>query len=194
MSCSVYKLTFPNGKLYIGVSQNPRKRLNSHACAKSLVGRAVRKHGKPRLDVLLIAERGYCYKMEAGLTRAYNTVVPHGYNMRPGGHGGAGAKRTPEQNHRNSEGQRGKTLSEATKEKLREIARDRPPISEVTRAKMQATRRENRQPISEATRVKLRAAQRNRAPITEETRKRISEAAKRRGTPRRDTKSGRLAR
>jgi predicted GIY-YIG superfamily endonuclease len=56
----LYCLTFANGKKYIGLTNNPRKRLNYHHKAKRgcpLVQAAIEKYGSPRFDILCSGSR-----------------------------------------------------------------------------------------------------------------------------------------
>lgn len=88
----LYKLVFPNGKKYIGISERSAvHRFRAHAeaarSARSTTAlyRAWRKHGQPILSVLAVIEKCHLYETEIGAIRSYGTLVPHGYNVSYGG-------------------------------------------------------------------------------------------------------------
>ncbi|WP_162828306.1 GIY-YIG nuclease family protein [Escherichia coli] len=96
----LYKITnLLDGKLYIGVSDQPNRRFKAHCKADSLVGRSIKKHGTSnfRMDVLVAGDRAYIYELEAKAIESYNTIAPNGYNLTAGGFGGcSGYKHTDE--------------------------------------------------------------------------------------------------
>lgn len=87
----LYKLTFPNGKLYIGItSKTLHRRLithRSHAKERDFpVHRAIRKHPDFRADVLVVADNmDFLRDLEKRAIAAFGTTVPGGYNLSPGG-------------------------------------------------------------------------------------------------------------
>lgn len=51
----VYALHFPNGKQYVGITNDVARRWAEHCWQRSMVGNAIRKHGRAdvRLQVLI---------------------------------------------------------------------------------------------------------------------------------------------
>lgn len=91
----LYKLTFPNGKQYIGISVNgARARFLAHCSASSrykhIVYAAWRKHGKPKLTVLAVIENSMLNELERRAIASYGTFAPGGYNITAGGGGISG--------------------------------------------------------------------------------------------------------
>lgn len=89
----LYKLDFANGKSYIGITtKDAQHRFNGHrARCRSTKGNdatlyhAWRKHGEPKLVVLAVVEDADLAETEIRAIKAFNTLVPNGYNMTPGG-------------------------------------------------------------------------------------------------------------
>lgn len=107
----LYKLDFPNGKSYIGISTlSLDQRMREHR--KKAFGRgkekgfalheAWRKYGDPVAQVLAVLENGELHSTEIRAIAYYGTRPPHGYNLTIGG-----------------DGVLGRQVSEETKEKLR---------------------------------------------------------------------------
>lgn len=132
----VYRITNTvNGAQYIGVTKNPSARMNQHACHKiptrAAIKNAIAKHGRDKftMDILLYSTQEYCYMMEPKIIEAYNTMSPNGYNICKGGRGAVGlrgelngmyGRRGEAHQHFGKVGyNKGKKLSEATKEKMR---------------------------------------------------------------------------
>ena len=115
--CQVYELSFPNGKSYIGVTANINDRLKDHRKQRSLVGKAIRKHGEQIPKTLLIGDREYCYFIEQELIEVKNTLPPFGYNLLIGG--GGNSRHSLQTRLKMSNARRGAKHTEETKEKLR---------------------------------------------------------------------------
>lgn len=132
----LYKITNTvNDMVYIGVTKNPRTRMNAHACSKtptkSIIKNAIQKHGRDKftLQVLLTSTQEYCYEMERKAIEAYNTLKPNGYNICTGGLGAIGIfgdkngmfgrKHSPETLEKIRQTKLGKALTAETKEKMR---------------------------------------------------------------------------
>ena len=87
----LYKLDFASGKSYIGVSRvSAEKRFCGHERsvregADLLVSRVWRKHGAPKLSVLAVVANSDLLRTEQRAVSVFNTMMPHGYNMTPGG-------------------------------------------------------------------------------------------------------------
>lgn len=95
----VYLLTFPNGKVYVGMSRTDARGLDTnryrqHACAaragKQLpLYNAWRKHGAPEMSILSRhGDRATCALAEIEAIEAYESMdTSRGYNLMPGGEG-----------------------------------------------------------------------------------------------------------
>jgi hypothetical protein len=89
----LYKITNKvNGKLYIGVTKNPKHRQECHfgkVSQERLVNKAVSKYGKDNFsfDIICIGEKHYIYNLEIEAIKAYNSnaTCGHGYNVCSGG-------------------------------------------------------------------------------------------------------------
>jgi len=86
----VYKHTSPNGKSYIGQTNNYKRRCNSHKSCKvnTAFTSAIKKHGWNNFkhevlkDNLTIDESNYWEEL---LIKEHNTLSPNGYNLVNGG-------------------------------------------------------------------------------------------------------------
>jgi group I intron endonuclease len=83
----VYVLHFPNGKRYVGISKNVTRRLKWHGERQSLVGNAIRKHGRPEVQVLIECSTVDAKEIERRLISLWQTQAPRGYNITAGGDG-----------------------------------------------------------------------------------------------------------
>jgi group I intron endonuclease len=88
----LYKLTAPNGLLYIGASSNARRRWvehNARAKAGSNINihKAILEFGWKNFkkEILAVGPTEYIYDLEIKAIQAYNTMYPFGYNMTYGG-------------------------------------------------------------------------------------------------------------
>ncbi len=95
----LYKVTnLINGKLYIGVTKDPKHRKETHfSKGPRLVNRAYKKYGKDALtfEVICVGSKGYIYDLEVEAIKLYNSdaTTGHGYNVCSGGFkGDAGNK------------------------------------------------------------------------------------------------------
>lgn len=98
-SCFLYKITNTvNGKMYIGITQNPEKRLRFHLYGNcihnsvSYIKRAVKKYGAENFTTEILCEgsRDYIADLEVKAIELYKTRGKGGYNIKPGGEKGAG--------------------------------------------------------------------------------------------------------
>lgn len=98
-SCFLYKITNNlNGKMYIGITQNPKRRLQYHlngsewGTAISYLKRAVNKYGAENFTAEIICEgsRDYIADLEVKAIELYKTRGKGGYNIKPGGETGQG--------------------------------------------------------------------------------------------------------
>lgn len=132
----LYKITNTvNDMVYIGVTKNPKSRMNSHACSvtptKSILKNAMKKYGRDKftLQVLFTSTQEYCYEMERKAIEAYNTLKPNGYNICTGGRGAIGIygekngmfgrKHSPETLEKIRQTKLGRKATAETKEKMR---------------------------------------------------------------------------
>lgn len=82
----LYRLDFPNGKSYIGMTTTTaRKRFQGHAAqstkSKTPLYNAWRKFGAPRLVVLSVIESEDLPATEERAIKIYRTLIPFGYNL-----------------------------------------------------------------------------------------------------------------
>lgn len=95
MSCGIYKIENKiNGKIYIGQSIGIEHRWQKHLAANDdfVIHKALKKYGKENFDFSIIEE---CNSLELDNKEKYwidyyNSLVPNGYNMIPGGSQGLG--------------------------------------------------------------------------------------------------------
>lgn len=99
---TLYKLTSPSGKSYIGISSKTTearwKKHVEHALGKRASGvlyAALRKYGSDsfKVETLIIADDwAYLCDLEKKVIRLYNTKAPFGYNVSDGGEGVLGPR------------------------------------------------------------------------------------------------------
>lgn len=116
----IYKMTFPNGKIYIGqTSQLLRERVRQH-CSDAFnkeshtpKGRAIRKYLS--LDIEVIYEGDNLNDKEIELISLYNSVNKDvGYNLSLGGNGSSGFKLSEETKKKISKSMSGRVILEST--------------------------------------------------------------------------------
>lgn len=140
----LYKITNTvNDMVYIGVTKNPKSRMNAHACSvtptKSILKNAMKKYGRDKftLQVLLTSTQEYCYEMESKAIETYNTLKPNGYNICTGGRGAIGI-------YGEKNGMFGRKHSPETIEKIR-LTRLGKKASAETKQKMSISRKNRKQ-------------------------------------------------
>lgn len=172
----LYKLDFPNGKSYVGITiKTAKSRLKGHVRSANsgsscLVHNAIRKYGEPKLQVLAILPREDLLASEVKAIQVFNTIEPAGYNMTAGGD--FNPSNVESINKRRTEKSKGRKMTAEHMEKLR--------LSNVGRT------------ISEETRAKLSAA-RQGVPKTAEHKAKISAAHKGKTMPKEAVEKMRLA-
>ena len=129
MAHTLYRLTFPNGKLYFGITKHSvERRWKRHQqCAagssRLRVHSAIRKYGASTVtvDTLCIGHESYIKDLEVKMIAMYKTQFD-GYNATAGGDGARGVAfpKSHETRRRLREANLGKRLPESTKQKLRE--------------------------------------------------------------------------
>lgn len=95
MTCGIYKIENKiNGKIYIGQSIEIERRWQKHLSASDdfIVHQAIRKYGKENFifSILEECELIDLNEKENYWINFYQSIVPNGYNMIPGGSNGVG--------------------------------------------------------------------------------------------------------
>lgn len=170
---NVYAIGFPNGKLYIGITEKTaEERLTSHlkdmrAGSKFAIHNALRKYG--RNVKLMILTQGVSFDeakdLEIWWISWLGTMRPGGYNLTKGGDGSVGRKLSQEHKETLLRTSRGYKRSDENKQKLSEIAKGR-KLSKETKRKISLAGIGNKYALG--------------FKHSEETKKKMSEAAKRR--------------
>lgn len=157
MGC-LYRIEFPGGKSYIGITADSAERrfaehrYNSETNrADRAVNRALRKYGPDSvtLETLVIAEWDYLVALEPKVIAAYGTFGRGGYNMTAGGEGALGYKHTPEAllkmgaTHKGNTYRKGKTFSAESRAKMSAVRKGR-RLSSETKALIGAASRGNK--------------------------------------------------
>lgn len=88
----IYKINFPNGKSYIGMSNSIKRRINEHNCSKprNILYQVINKYGKITefeiLEEIPSNDRNYMEERERYYISFYKTLVTeNGYNILKGG-------------------------------------------------------------------------------------------------------------
>jgi group I intron endonuclease len=186
----LYKLAFPNGKCYIGITTvGVARRYQSHKDAvrkgrQTKLYNAWRKHGAPVMTVLAVLEDSELAAAEARAVAAYDSFGPRGYNSTPGGDvspmltPGVVAKmklamQTPEARARSSEARKGKAASSCARANM-SAAHKGKTHSKETRSKMSAAHKGKL--LSPETRARISAANKGRV-VSMETREKLRAAS-----------------
>ena len=96
----VYRLLFPNGKSYVGITDYLTRRIAEHKLKAKKednlpISNAIRKHGEFQVEVLSRhIKRNRAYGAEMFFIKKYNTIAPNGYNVCEGGPGVKGFTRS----------------------------------------------------------------------------------------------------
>lgn len=96
----LYRLTFPNGKLYFGITTQFKERMRSHkakegVCPPSRLAHAIQKYGWASVVVDILHENlddVDAYALEIKYISEHNTTGVAGYNIAPGGRTKLGCK------------------------------------------------------------------------------------------------------
>jgi group I intron endonuclease len=190
-------------KCYVGSSHNIGGRRRTHlSLARSGSSKnfhcAIRRHGRESFDfeVLEFCPKAQLTDRETFWIRFYQSAGLKGFNtlsianVAPATkHSEATRARLREASLNMSQETRekirkaslGRIISQETREKIREALKNRPPISEETRAKMKVSRKKWKTPlVTMLARLRLSEAGKRRAPASEETRAKLKEAWKKR--------------
>jgi group I intron endonuclease len=127
MTYYLYKITnLINGKKYIGVTRNPKRRWIDHKTktSKTYLSRGIHKYGWINFEfqILVIGDEAYIKELEVKAIVAFNTKAPNGYNLTDGGEGVVGWSHSDETRRLISLANTLRKHSNATKEKLRQSA------------------------------------------------------------------------
>lgn len=167
----LYRLTFPNGKVYIGITTEPlTRRVRRHVLyAKQnkayALSAAIRKYGENSFLVEHLAS-ALCWEdlllLERQVISQYNSVCPNGYNMTGGGEGSFGIEPSESKRKKISASLTGRALSSAHRLAVG-LAQKGKVIPPSTRKKM-SNAHKSRQPMSEEQRaIRREAAKRQHA-------------------------------
>jgi group I intron endonuclease len=140
MYCYIITNTI-NGKQYIGIAVDPKRRWVEHRCGhgSKVLYSAFKKYGREsfRFNILCEGDGQQIKDTEIRLISFFDTVAPSGYNLTVGGEGSTGWRPTKETKEKWSLARRGvgnamfgKTHSEETKKKLTDKAKQRIPTLE----------------------------------------------------------------
>ncbi len=145
---TLYKLTFPNGKSYIGITKHSiEHRIKIHIRAsrsgrKLAIYNAIRKYGEDsfKVHVLAMDNPDNLPMLEINAIKKYGTFGVGGYNLTAGGEGTLGrsftvSEETKAKISKTTKGRVGKPLSNETKKKLRDANIDK-KASEATKKKI----------------------------------------------------------
>lgn len=190
----VYKHTFPNGKIYIGITSNVKKRFRNYGwdySSQKVVFSAIQKYGWENVKHEILFEN--LSKKEAGqkeielITKYKSNNFNFGYNVSTGGEFGfEGVLITEETRKKMSESAKNKLpMSEETKKKIREALKGEKNYfygkhhSEESKRKISEARKGKNVGhfVSEKTREKISLANKGHKH-TEETKQKISEKNK----------------
>jgi len=114
ISCvKVYRITFPHGKIYVGVEKNYRQRWGAHKRAESgqLVDNKIKKYGwkNCKFEYVFEGSPEQCWGKEQELIRLWGLKdYVKGYNLTDGGENNAGRKWSEEKKKKWKELMKGK--------------------------------------------------------------------------------------
>jgi group I intron endonuclease len=178
---TLYKLIFPNGKSYIGITKHSiEHRIKIHIRTsrngkKLAIYNAIRKYGEDSFEVqvLAMAHPDDLPRLEISAIREHGTFGINGYNLTAGGEGTLGrsftvSAETKAKISKAAKGKIGKPISEETKQKLRDANLGK-KASEDTKKKMSISLmgKQKGKITSEETKAKISASLTGRK-LTEE--------------------------
>lgn len=180
---TVYRIKFPNGKSYIGITVDFDKRKNAHLSAvgrdneQNIIYRAMRKHGVDSLEWIILDNEVDNYnnlkELEKSYIQKYDSYE-NGYNMTLGGDGVLGKRVSEETRKKIGDAHRGKTTTEETKRKLSEINKG---LTHTEEAKRKISNIHKGKPLSKEHRKKLSESHKGKV-LSKEHKKKLSEAHK----------------
>lgn len=129
----LYKIDFPSGKSYIGItSRTAEHRFSEHAVdaleknSTHIIHNAIRKYGVSACEIVTLATEddwATLCQMEKIAIKQFNSKSPNGYNMTDGGDGSVGLKWNEAQRNRMSEVLIGNTRAQGCEHTLDGIRR-----------------------------------------------------------------------
>lgn len=78
-----------NGKVYIGITNNYKKRWSNHGLENSVISKAIKKYGKDNFTFEVLFDNvpiENIDQLEIDQIQLHNSLVPNGYNVAKGGH------------------------------------------------------------------------------------------------------------
>ena len=198
---SIYKITNTvNEKAYIGqtihdaLAGRINDHLNGHARGSRLVRRAINKYGKDAFTYEILYDGiipEFLDDLEIEAIEKFNTIAPHGYNLRSGGGGGSLSEETRRKISQAKKGENhhfyGKTFSEEHRRNMSEAKKGKPgkPPSKEARRNMSEAKKgkpswNKGKTFSEEHRRNMSEAKKGKPgkPHSEETKRNMSEAKK----------------
>ena len=191
---ALYKLTFPNGKSYIGITKySIEHRIKIHIRSsrsgrKLAIYNAIRKYGEDsfQVQVLAMAHPDDLPQLEIDAIRKHDTFGINGYNMTAGGEGTLGrsfavSEKTKAKISKTTKGRIGNPVSDETKQKLRAVNIGKKHTEESKKKRSVSLMGKQKGKItSEKTKAKISASLTGRK-LTEE--QKLSLITKRSGIP-----------
>lgn len=164
----LYKLTFPNGKAYIGITRRTAGERFKEHCKSARLGKklaineAIHKYGSQsvQIETLACADWKYLVVLEVAAIDKFKTKGTGGYNLTTGGEGVIGFSPSAETRQKLREANLGKKASEETKAKMRAAAAEK-ILSEELRAKYRNANLGKKH--SEESRARMSAAQKGKS-------------------------------
>lgn len=141
----LYRLTFENGKVYIGLTLESLERRVQRHISYARAGRqfalscAIRRHGEDsfKAEVIGRGTRDELMRMEIDAIREHNALGCGGYNMTGGGDGSLGVSLDDVVKSRIATSLTGRKLSDAHRKRVSEVQKGK-KISEETKERMRA--------------------------------------------------------
>lgn len=171
MAYTVYRLTSPSDKVYIGITSRPvKQRWNNGIGYKKCpaMNNAIRKYGWENFKKEILLENtteNEAKSLETMLIKLHKSDnKKYGYNLTEGGDGATGRVLSEETKRRISEKNKGKIMSEEQKERLRQINLGKRQSEETKRKRSES--------------MKGKKFPNRKRIYTDEDRKRISERSK----------------
>jgi len=171
----IYKLTFTNGKCYIGQTRYAaNRRFNSHrryaAWKTSKIYNAWRKYGEPRLEIILHCSKEWLNHFEEHFINEYEAFT-NGYNSTTGGD--SPLEISAETRRKLSESSTGRQYTESSRKKMSE-SRKGIVFSAETLEKMRNARKGKPGTKHTEANKKLMSECRMGRRLTEETKRKLS--------------------
>jgi hypothetical protein len=81
----LYRISVPDGRAYIGITDSPQRRFSQHRCADTAIGRAIRQYGPDncKFEILREGSEFDIKDLENRYIRLHRTEFPAGYNGAP---------------------------------------------------------------------------------------------------------------